>query len=79
MAIRQATSMRHIHKLILAAVLGVTAGCSSKLEQQHLVCADFAAAQITLGTAMTRLDLTTEHTQTMDAMTIVDEYCDALD
>ena len=72
-------SMRTFAKLILAAVLLLVAGCSSKLEKQLLTCADFESAQITIDTAVNRLGLTSKHTTTMSEMEIVDEYCDVLD
>ena len=71
--------MKFLDKQLLLAVFLATTGCTSKVDQQLLTCADFEASQITIDTTMKRLRLTSEHTKVLSEIEIVDEYCDVLD
>ena len=65
-------------QLLLVVFLTIT-GCTSKVDQQLLTCADFESSQITIDTAMKRLRLTSEHTKVLSEKEIVDEYFDVLE
>ena len=71
--------MRLVIKLTIATSLFIVAGCSSRLDEQLLTCADFESSQITKNTAMKRLGLTSKHTKHMSDLEILDVYCDVLD
>ena len=71
--------MKLLDKQLLLAVFLAMIGCTSKVDQQLLTCADFESSQITIDTAMKRLRLTSEHTKVLSEIEIVDEYCDVLD
>ena len=71
--------MRLLIKLTIATSLFIVAGCSSRLDEQLLTCADFESSQITKNTAMKRLGLTSKHTKHMSDLKILDVYCDVLD
>ena len=71
--------MKLLDKQLLLAVFLTMIGCTSKVDQQLLTCADFESSQITIDTAMKRLRLTSEHTKVLSEIEIVDEYCDVLD
>ena len=71
--------MRLLIKLTIATSLFIVAGCSSRIDEQLLTCADFESSQITKNTAMKRLGLTSTHTKHMSDLKILDVYCDVLD